>query len=439
MFALVARSQPATQRADASFRRDVAPLLLDRCQKCHGAEKAKGDYRLDTFERLMKSGESGEPPVVAGKPRDSKLYQLITTAEDDDRMPKKSEALAASSAAAIRTWIEQGARFDGGDRSAPLSSLVEREYPEPPLAYRQPVAVTALAFNPAGTELAVSGYHEVTLWNPDDGRLIGRIRRTAQRTVGLAYEADGKTLVVAGGEPGKLGELRLCDAAERTSGRVIERAADVLLVVRFSPDGRCLAAGGADNAIRIYDVPSWKRQFLIEQHADWVTDLAYSADGTKIVSASRDKSARVFDAKTGSMTGAFLGHEEPVTGVAWVDEKSVLSAGKDRNLRLWSIADGKQAAQIGGLDAEPLRIEAGFGSLFVAGTDGAVRHYSLGKRDLVSVYPRTNDWVYCIAVDPKHRRIAIGTYGGEVRVWDADAGKLVCEFVAAPGYAGSAR
>src|SRR5690349_15153980 len=108
--ALLARAEPATttQRAGISFRRDVAPILLDRCQKCHGPEKAKGDYRLDSFDRLMNAGESGDAPVVAGKPGESQLSQLIATADEDDRMPTKSEPLPAASAAVIRKWIEEG-------------------------------------------------------------------------------------------------------------------------------------------------------------------------------------------------------------------------------------------------------------------------------------------------------------------------------------------
>src|SRR5690349_9412336 len=43
-----------------SFARDVAPVLLKQCQACHGPEKSKGKYRVDSFERLMKAGESDE-------------------------------------------------------------------------------------------------------------------------------------------------------------------------------------------------------------------------------------------------------------------------------------------------------------------------------------------------------------------------------------------
>jgi WD40 repeat protein len=219
------------------------------------------------------------------------------------------------------------------------------------------------------------------------------------------------------------------------AGKVLERIGDVMLVVRFSPDGTRLAAGGADNAIRIYDLKSGKRELLIEQHADWVTDLAFSPDGLRLASASRDKSARVFDTKTGGMHAAFLAHEEPVFGVAWdAAGKNVFSAGRDRKIRVWNATDGKPAGEITGFPAEPFHLETSAGMLFCSCADGVVRQYSQEKRELVRAYPKAPEWVYCVAVDAKNRRLASGCYNGEVRVWDVEDGKPMSTFVAAPGY-----
>jgi WD40 repeat protein len=409
---------------------------LDRCQNCHGAEKSKGKYRLDTFERLLTPGESQEAPITAGKPQQSQLYQLITTSEDVDRMPKKADPLPQASIALIRGWIEQGARFDGADRSAPLSLYLTATQAGPPETYIKPIPITALAFNPAGTELAASGYHEITLWNPDDGHLIARIRNTAQRTCALAWSPDGATLAAAGGTAGRSGELRLCDARARTSGTVIERIPDVMLAVRYTPDGSLLAAGGADNSVRIYDAATRRRTLLIEQHADWVADVAFSPDGSHLATASRDKSARVFDVKSGIMLAAFLVQEEPVMGVAWAtDGKSIFSAARDRRIRLWNTGgEVKQIAEITGMGGEPVRLESALGCLFCGSTDGVLRQYSLDKRDLVRAYPRLSDWIYCIAVDAKRRRIAVGTYGGDIHIWEVDTAAAVTDFIAAPGH-----
>jgi mono/diheme cytochrome c family protein len=430
---LAATTQPAV-----SFRRDVAPVLLNQCQECHGPKKAKGGYRLDTFERLTQSGDSDHAPVVAGKPGDSELFNLITTGDEDNRMPKKAAALPDAQIATIKRWIEQGAAFDGPNPSAPLTSLVAAaEHPAPPEVYREPVPIGAIAFSPDGGELAVSGYHEVTIWDPSNGKLLGRIQKLPERTYGLAYSADGKLLAAACGTPGVAGEARLCDPVTRRPGQVLDRITDAMLVVRFSPDGAHLAAGGADNAIRVYDLPAKKRQWLIEQHGDWVTDLAFSPDSTRLASASRDRSARLFDVKTGQMLAAFLGHNEAVFGVAWdPDGQVIFNSGHDRKVLLWNPAAPKKPGEITGFEADPFKLEVGMGSLFCACADGIVRQYSLGDRQMERAYPRAADWIYCLALDPKHRRVATGSHGGEVCVWGVDDGKLVTRFIAAPGYAG---
>jgi WD40 repeat protein len=428
---LAATTQPAV-----SFRRDVAPVFLNQCQECHGPKKSKGGYRLDTFEHLNQSGDSDHAPIVPGKPVDSELFNLISTGDDDDRMPKKADRLPDAQIATIKRWIEQGATFDGPNPTAPLSSFVTvAENPAPPEVYRQPIPIAAIAFSPNGNELAVGGYHEVTIWNPTDGKLLGRIKKLPERTYGLAYSPDGKLLAAACGTPGSAGEVRLCDPVARNPGPVLDRIIDAMLVVRFSPDGAHLAAGGADNAIRIYGVSNRKREWLIEQHGDWVTDLAFSPDSTRLVSASRDKSARVFDVKTGSMLIAFLDHNEPVLGVAWDPEgKLVYSSGHDRKVRIWNAADPTKPAEIKGFEADPFKLETGMGSLFTTCADGIVRQYSLADRQMERAYPRSPDWIYCLALDPKHRRLATGSHGGEVQIWNVDDGKLVVKFIAAPGY-----
>jgi hypothetical protein len=190
-------SAPAAD-APVSFKRDVAPILVKQCQGCHNAEKNKGQYRVDSFERLLRHGKSKAEPIKAGHPAESSLYRLITTADEDERMPQKADPLPAGQVATLGRWIEQGAKFDGTDAAAPLASIVPaEEHPAPPAAYRFPLPVTAMALSRDGKLLAAGGYNEVTLWDPTDGQLVGRIQRVAERTYGLAFSPDGKTLAMA--------------------------------------------------------------------------------------------------------------------------------------------------------------------------------------------------------------------------------------------------
>src|SRR6185295_11103944 len=164
-----------------SFSRDVAPIFQKKCVTCHGPEKAKGKYRLHTFAELMKPGDSKSAPVAAGQPPQSELYRRLTAKDEDDRMPQKDEPLPAPQLALIERWITEGARFDGPDTNALLTTLIPKAaHPEPPAVYRFPVPIRALAFNRDATELSAGGYHEVTVWNPTNGSLLRRIKGLPQ-------------------------------------------------------------------------------------------------------------------------------------------------------------------------------------------------------------------------------------------------------------------
>ena len=55
--AVVSFARPAFAAKDAvSFKQDVAPILVKQCQTCHGPDKAKSRYRLDTFDHLKTPG-----------------------------------------------------------------------------------------------------------------------------------------------------------------------------------------------------------------------------------------------------------------------------------------------------------------------------------------------------------------------------------------------
>jgi mono/diheme cytochrome c family protein len=41
------------------FQKQVRPILIDNCVKCHGGEKIKGGLDLTTREGLLKGGEDG--------------------------------------------------------------------------------------------------------------------------------------------------------------------------------------------------------------------------------------------------------------------------------------------------------------------------------------------------------------------------------------------
>jgi hypothetical protein len=434
----------------AQFSTDVAPILVRKCQGCHGPEQAKGGYRLDTFERLMKSGDSGDVPVMRGDPAASALFRLITSHDEKKRMPQKDDPLPAAQVATIERWILGGAKFDGASPVAPLATLVPAvPHAAAPERYSRPVPVLALAFNPDGTELAAGGYHEITVWNPASGELLRRIADLPQQCHAIAFAPDGAFLAVAAGTPGATGELRLiragASAGAKEAALVLDRTGDLMATVAFSADGKLLAAGGADGAVRLYEVspaspataPAARQSRVIALHSDWVTAVAFSPDGRRVASSSRDKTVRVIDAATGETLSAYFGHDGPVFAVAWDGTgERVLSAGREREVHVWDPkTEGKKTAEIGGFGGDVFRLVRAGESLFSAGADGKVRQHKVADRDLVRTFDASGDWVYALALNEKTGRVAAGSFDGTVRIFSVGDGSAVAQLVAAPGYA----
>ena len=416
-----------------SFKNEIAPILVGKCIACHGQQEPKGEYQLHNYESLMKGGASGSA-MVAGKPDESEIVRLIESTDTDERMPKEAEALSAEQVALVRRWVAAGAPFDGPDPKAPLASMLPAQvHADPPAAYPAAVPITALAFSPDGAVLAVGGYREITLWNPTDGALLSRIKNVAERVYALEYSPDGKLLAAATGVPGSLGEVRLYNPADGSLVRHLVSLADVACDVTFSPDGTKLAAAAADRSIRVFDVATGAEEVLIEDHADWVLGVAWSPDGTKLVSASRDKTSKVFDSKTGDAVITYSGHGEPVYAAAFSpDSTQVYSAGRDRKIHQWQATDAKALAQIGGYGLDVFGVLIQAGQIFSCSGDKTARQHGLEQRNEVRVFSGHTDWVYALAYHDGTKRLATGSYDGEVRVWNVVDGALIVAFKAAP-------
>jgi len=430
-------AEPATEPTPVSFCKDVAPILLKRCQGCHGLHDPKAHYQLHNYAELLKPGDSGEAPVTAGEPQRSELYRLIAVADAAERMPRDADPLTTAQLGLVRRWISEGAHFDGPNEQAALAAVAPRgTQPPPPASYRVAPPITALAFRPDGTELAIGGYHEITVWNPRDGSLLRRIENVEQRTFALDYNADGSLLAVAGGAPGQSGEIALFDPAQGNLIKRLGALTDVAFGVAFDPTGARVAACGADRTIRIYDVPSGVEQRVIEDHADWVMGVAWSPDGKRLASASRDKTARVFDSGSGESVATYSGHSQTVFAVSFsADGKQVYSAGGDKRIHLWDVATGKMASTSTGINGEVFAMQLRGSRLFSGSADKIAREHHLADLKPLRSLSGHKDAIFAVSYNEPTKRLATGGFDGEVRVWNTDDGASVVVFKPAPGLA----
>lgn len=456
-----ASAQPKPQKP-VSFINDVAPIFKENCLACHDAKKKAGKYDMTTYEKIVAGGSNGEA-VIPGKLDDSELHALIVST-DQRRMPPrdKGEAVPKEKAEVIARWIKEGAKIDAGlDPKADVVKELRVRWkpPVPPRAYPFPAIVNALAFTPDNKQLVVGGHHELTVWDVATGKLVRRVYTRAERAYGMAFLSDGK-LAVAGGRPGQEGDVRVYDIAAKTGKKegdveilngvddpkvMLKQLLDVddsVLCIAASPDGKLLAAGGCDRAVRVWDlsggVGKAKLEQTVENHADWVLGVALTADGKYLVTAGRDKTAKVWDLKQKESVVTFPEHQNVVYGVTVkADGSAGFSVGADKQLRTWKPGgEGKQVKGAGGHGDEVFKVVFNPKQplLATSSADKTVRLWNSETLAAGKTLSGLSDFVYAIAFSPNGELVAGGSYDGGVVVWKVADGSTVKAFNASPGY-----
>ena len=438
--AAAAEDAKPEQPVKVSFYRHVRPILQRHCSGCHQPSKQGGNLQLISFETFFKGGDGGAS-FLAGKPDESLIVKQISGEKPE--MPLNADPLSAKQVETIRNWIAQG-----GTDDTPAAAKDDVSSTKPPVYTASPV-ITALAFSPDSTLLAVSGYHEVVLHKADGSEPAGRLIGRSPRINSIRFSPDGTKLAAAGGAPSLFGEIQFWDIVKRELVRSDTVGFDTLYGACFNDDGSLLSFGTFDNRVRAIQVADGKQVMSMDAHADLVYGTAFSLKNDHVISVSRDMSMKLTELKTSQFVdnitsitpGALKG------GVMVVQrhpkEEQLLIGGADGEPKLYKIFR-TQARQIGD-DFNRLRsytklpgrvVSVNFnadGSRFVVGssnaTSGAARIYKTDTEAPLYELKGHTAGVFAVAFRPDGKHVATGGLDGIVRLFDAETGALVKEFV----------
>ena len=421
--------------AQVSYFREIRPIMQRTCQGCHQPAMKDGGLDVTRYESFAAGGNKG-PAFHSGAPQESVVLAYIK-GERQPRMPFGSPPLPDDQIELFRRWIAGGAKDDTPPEGR------ETAAPDKPPVYHQPPVITALAYSPDGSLVAVSGYREVLLHKTDGSGLAARLVGLSDRIQSLQFSRDGKLLVAAGGTPALFGEVELWDIASRKLLHSVTLTNDTVFGASLSPDTSRVAVGCADNTVRVIDTAAGKEVLKITNHENWVVGTIYGVDGKRLVSVSRDQAAKLTDASTGQFIENINALRGELAAIARHPTRDqILIGGAERIPYLYTM-DRSASMKIADDSTLIRKFETQDGAIFaLAFSPDGSRIAVAGAADEVAVYQtetgertatcKGQKGTYAVAFSPDGAQLATGGFDGKVRICDAKSGKLVRDFVPVP-------
>lgn len=224
----------------------------------------------------------------------------------------------------------------------------DRDHPEPPIQLQgghNDLVYTAALSDDGKTAVTGSWDGTAAVWDVASGskRHTLEVGRGAHVEV-LALSADGRHAATsASGLP-----VAVWDVVAGARQRDLPAATRDAAGLAFDPDGRRLMVGAYEPGV--WDLATGERIAALEG-GFYPYAPTFSPDGLLLAGGSRTGEIWIWDARTGKLLRTLTGHTGGIAGLGFrADGRLLASGGDDGILRLWDVATGEELAQVVSLD-----------------------------------------------------------------------------------------
>lgn len=220
----------------------------------------------------------------------------------------------------------------------------------------------------------------------------------------------------------------------------------------FGPQGKLLASGGIDQAVKVWDTETGELIFQHPQqkinrnaqgavrsienygegHGGIVSEVAFSHDGAWLASAGFDLTARIWNVRTGSEV-AVLRHPGQVTSVKFSHDGKLLATGCwDEKVRIYRFHDPLQQPPTpqwvlrGHTDyVVGISFSPDTSKLASASWDETIKIWNTADGKEIRTLTGHGTEVRTVAFGPQGKLLASGDSSGIIKIWNVDSGRCL--------------
>lgn len=227
-------------------------------------------------------------------------------------------------------------KMDEAEKDA-QASVVEQELPYAIEEAGQLIGhkrrLCRVAFHPMKQHVATTSFdHTWRLWDTNTGQNILLQDGHWKECFGIDFHPDGSLCCTTDFS----GVVQLWDLRTGKSIKHFFGHAKRVLNAKFLPNGFQLASGGDDGTIKIWDLRRRKQIVSLPAHSNLITNLEVDPGGEFITSSSFDGTVKIWGCRDWKMLNQLSGHDGKVTGVGILSNRSLVSSGFDKTIKLWA-------------------------------------------------------------------------------------------------------
>lgn len=438
------KEEPMTNFAD-----HVKPIFEARCLRCHNADKAKSGLNLALHATTMEGGSSGKV-IVPGNPDGSRLLALIMQTEEPV-MPPSGDPLKPEEIETIRRWIADGAPADSkakrmAKKEAPeadapvfVAASFDGPPPMPEVALAAPhtlpgrgVVARAVDTNPRSPLMAVGADRQVLIYQTDTNELLGALPFPEGDIYTLTFSVNGDLLLAGGGQEGDTGISVLWNIRTTERMGTFGEYYDTVLAADISPDHRMIALGGPNKKVRVYSTETGEEIYSLDKHNDWIQAVKFTPDGEVLTTADRAGGMYLWQAANGREVEQLRGHDGGINALAYTADSTVLaSVGDDGTVQLWDTWKYNRIRSFKAHNQAALYVDINADGLIItAGADRQTKVWAQDGKEQ-KAFQGSGDWVYAACFGQNNRVIG-GTWAGNIILWDMESGNEVAQLSTNP-------